>query len=124
MLVRDGLVGRQSRPRIVRELELGNSNGRKSEEETAGHSAPGGEEKEEEEEEQPDGDVASRTSVRSRLTGFGAMWTLQPFSIGCPLTNVCLRIKRSTSSKPMELSTKTARVSNTIGAASATGQTM
>ena len=36
MLVRDGLVGRQSRPRIVRELELGNSNGRKSEEETAG----------------------------------------------------------------------------------------
>ena len=66
MLVRDGLVGRQSRPRIVRELELGsNSNGRKSEEEAAGHSVPGGEEKEEEEEEQPDGDVASRTSVRS-----------------------------------------------------------
>ncbi len=110
MLVRDGLVGRQSGPRIVRELELGNnSNGRKSEEETAGYSAPGGEEKEEEEKEQPGGDVASRTSVRSRLTGFGAMWTLQPFSIGCPLTNVCLRIKRSTSSKPVELSTKTAR---------------
>ncbi len=37
MLVRDGLVGRQSRPRSVCELELGsNSNGRKSEEETAG----------------------------------------------------------------------------------------
>ena len=52
-----------------------------------------GEEKEEEEEEQPDGDVASRTSVRSRPSGFGAMWTLQPFSIGCPLTCVCLRIK-------------------------------
>ena len=110
MLVRDGLVGRQSRPQIVRELELvNNSVGRKSEEETAGHSTPGGEEKEEEEEEQPDGYVASRTSVRSRPTGFGAMWTLQPFSIGCPLTHVCLRIKRSTSSKPVELSTKTAR---------------
>ena len=33
---------------------------------------------------------ACGTSVRSRLAGFGAMWILQPFSIGCPLTNVCL----------------------------------